>query len=352
MAFSTARTLLTSAARTASGVGSAVEAGGDASADLLLDVTAVSGQAAYLTVTLETSRDGVIGWSTVTPLSASGSSASWPRTAVVLPSWVVFGGLSRYLRARYRLTLIGTALLASLTYGASGTLNGLTIIMTVNGSPLTVTFGTPASSTAAIAEINTQGDGDLLAEAEGDRLLLTAPNGDGVLVITGGTALAALGLSTTLPSFTFSVSGTSVQTYADLVDLDALGLPMNALSGRSTAQIVRALRGTSDIMSGILAERGFDLPATSWHDDLRECNAVGAAWTGLGVRGTTPIIENGDHADDPLLARYRWFFGRDGTQEGGGWIWDSTPLGFVDSTPDDDTGESGSHMVTDARRGW
>jgi hypothetical protein len=351
MSFSTARTLLTSAARTASGVGPAVDCSGDASADLLLDVTALSGAPCFLTATLETSRDGLIGWTEVTPLDALGASASWPRAGVVSPSWVVFGALSRYVRARWRIALIATTLLASLTYGVGGSLDGLTISATVDDSGVSVTFAAPADANAVAAQVTAQADGDVTAEVVGDRLVLTGATGDGVLVLTGGTALATLGLTLTLPSATFSVSGTSVQTYADLADLDAFGLPAGALTGRSTEQIIRAIRGTSDIMSGILANRGFDLPATAWHDDLRECNAVGAAWTGLGVRGTTPILENGDHADDPLLSRYRWFFGRDGTDKSG-WIWESVPLGFIDATPDDITGEGGSHMVTDARRGW
>lgn len=87
-------TLAASAARTANGTGSAIEAGDKAVVRLLLDVTARTGTTPTLDVTIQTSYDGITWRSagTFTQATATGQQrGSFSLDRFVRASWTVGG---------------------------------------------------------------------------------------------------------------------------------------------------------------------------------------------------------------------------------------------------------------------
>jgi hypothetical protein len=101
-------------------------------------------------------------------------------------------------------------LTAATTSGTDGTLNGLTVVISINGNPnLTVTFALPTSDTAVLAQINTIiGTLATATEAVSTHFLTLTNNGIGPnfsLQIISGTALTALGL--TVAAATVGVAG-------------------------------------------------------------------------------------------------------------------------------------------------
>lgn len=91
MARTTTFTPIVVVGQTASAVTSPIDLGIDQSAELILDVTAVSGTARTLLVSIETSADGALAWRTVGNF-AQKTMVSWES----LP----FTGCSRYIRIR------------------------------------------------------------------------------------------------------------------------------------------------------------------------------------------------------------------------------------------------------------
>lgn len=88
--------------------------------------------------------------------------------------------------------------------------------------------------------------------------------------------------------------------YADRTDLTRLGLRAEALTGVSTAAQDAALEAASDVANSYLRAR-YELPLTSWGDDLRRAVAAIAALDIMTARGFNPA--NG--ADDVLMQRSR-----------------------------------------------
>ena len=85
--------------------------------------------------------------------------------------------------------------------------------------------------------------------------------------------------------------------YAETTDFARLGLPAAATTGIATASLNAALDAFGAVIGGYLQARGYTLPLTSWGDDLRRCNCLGAAWDVLRVRGYDPQA-NSDEAGD------------------------------------------------------
>lgn len=102
--YETAQTLLSSAARTGSGTGSAVDLGVDTTVELLLEVTALDGT---LTVLVETSRDGANGWAEVIPHDGDGNNAKFSVVSATGAQWITFPGCSRYVRVSWSTTGAG-----------------------------------------------------------------------------------------------------------------------------------------------------------------------------------------------------------------------------------------------------
>jgi hypothetical protein len=111
---SSAVTLLSSASRSASGQGSAVDVGEKRTADLWLDCTAV-GVGSTLTVTVQTSRNGTTGWSTLAPSDGAGGVASFTARTTAGAQRVIFPDCERYVRAAWSIAGGGSA-----TFGVDG----------------------------------------------------------------------------------------------------------------------------------------------------------------------------------------------------------------------------------------
>lgn len=99
-------TLASSAVRTVTGTGSAVEMGDNGVLRLTLDITATTGTPT-LDVAIQTSQDGSTGWTTV---------ASFAQQTAVATVRKVFAGFDRYARASW--TIGGGT--PSLTFSISG----------------------------------------------------------------------------------------------------------------------------------------------------------------------------------------------------------------------------------------
>ena len=100
-------TLASSAARTATGTGAAVEVADRGSVRLLLDVTAASGTTPTLDVTIETSYDGSTGWTSLGTFTQKTAVSSQRKN---------FGGADRFVRASW--TIGGTT--PSFTFSVDG----------------------------------------------------------------------------------------------------------------------------------------------------------------------------------------------------------------------------------------
>ncbi len=120
----TPRTLLALAARSASGVGEAVEVAPDLTLDLDLKVTAITG--GTLTVVVETSKDSAVGWS---PVVMSGgvdlAPTAFPLASTTGIKSVTFTDLKRFARVSWTLSAG-----ASATFEVSG--NGVRVYATPN----------------------------------------------------------------------------------------------------------------------------------------------------------------------------------------------------------------------------
>lgn len=100
-------TLAASAARTATGNGSAVALGDLGTVRLLLDVTAASGTTPTLDVTVETSYDGSTGWTSLGTFAQKTAAGTQRKS---------FSGCDRYVRATW--TIGGTT--PSFTFSIAG----------------------------------------------------------------------------------------------------------------------------------------------------------------------------------------------------------------------------------------
>lgn len=142
------------------------------------------------------------------------------------------------------------------------------------------------------------------------------------------------------PSFTFAVSGTRGICYANLDDLDALGMPVAALATRTPSQRAAALAAASEKADSKLGV-AFDLPLVAWGLDLTEAVCKIAAYDLLSVRGFNP-----DGADENIRVRHddAWTWLRDVADA------KAVPVGIVDSTADVD--DAGIAVVSYASRGW
>lgn len=143
------------------------------------------------------------------------------------------------------------------------------------------------------------------------------------------------------PSFTFAVSGTKGIVFANVDDLNALGIPSGSMGGISASSKAEQLAATTELASGILAGR-YDLPITAWGADLTQAVCKIAGYELLSVRGLAP-----DGDDSNVRRRY---------EDAMKWLADVaagsiSPVGLVDSTPTEpDLG--GVEVVTTKTRGW
>ena len=152
-------------------------------------------------------------------------------------------------------------------------------------------------------------------------------------------------VSGTTPSFTFSVSGRSVQVYATPADLYTLGIPLSAVSGIDAATLHGALAAASDMIDSALGNIA-GLPLTVWGADIRRAAAIIAAYDVLTARGVNPDVDAG------VRERYLDIVGRPGMS---GWLGQVangklTPPGIIDATPNEL--ESGADVATQDLRGW
>jgi len=107
----TARSLVPLGAVVASGVGESVDIAPDATLDLELAVTAITGT---LAVTIETSRDG-LNWTPLAPVAGDDTDetdADFPLVSAVGTTLRVFPDARRYVRARWTLSPGGSATFA------------------------------------------------------------------------------------------------------------------------------------------------------------------------------------------------------------------------------------------------
>ena len=132
--------------------------------------------------------------------------------------------------------------------------------------------------------------------------------------------------------------------YAETTDFARLGLPAAATTGIATASLNAALDAFGAVIGGYLQARGYTLPLTSWGDDLRRCNCLGAAWDVLRVRGYDPQANNDEAVRLGFEDAMRWL--RD---VAAGKV---TPVGIVDSTPSEDEATEQTFCVTNTRRNW
>lgn len=81
--------------------------------------------------------------------------------------------------------------------------------------------------------------------------------------------------------------------YATTTDLTRFGLPSTALTGVSSTTQEEAISAASALADSYLRSR-YDLPLTSYGDDLTQCVCALAAETLLTSRGLDPGRANGD----------------------------------------------------------
>lgn len=81
--------------------------------------------------------------------------------------------------------------------------------------------------------------------------------------------------------------------YATTTDLTRFGLPSTALMGVSSTTQEEAISAASALADSYLRSR-YDLPLTSYGDDLTQCVCALAAETLLTSRGLDPGRANGD----------------------------------------------------------
>ncbi len=117
MAFTTALTALASGVRTTTGTGAAVDTGAapHTTVELLLNVTAASGSDPSLSVEIETSRDGVIGWRSIPLSDNTAPRPSFTVATEVTSEWVTLTGCDRYIRVVWTIAGIGPSFTFSVT---------------------------------------------------------------------------------------------------------------------------------------------------------------------------------------------------------------------------------------------
>jgi phage gp36-like protein len=111
-------------------------------------------------------------------------------------------------------------------------------------------------------------------------------------------------------TWTFGVTGESVQVYATPSDVKLLGIRSDALGGTNAvtdAELDEAAEAAGDLMDGYFKAGGIALPLTSWGDDIRRADAIIAAYDVISARiGYNPDATG----DDPWRKRYediiRW----------------------------------------------
>lgn len=135
--------------------------------------------------------------------------------------------------------------------------------------------------------------------------------------------------------------------YADRTDLVRLGLRAEALTGYPTASQDAALEAASDVADSYLRAR-YDLPLTSWGDDLRRAVAAIAALDIMTTRGFNPSAGS----DDILMRRQ---------EQAIGWLKDvaanRATVSGGNTTPTTSTraraaGPSAATVASRDRRGW
>lgn len=143
------------------------------------------------------------------------------------------------------------------------------------------------------------------------------------------------------PSFTFLVSGTKGLSFANLEQLDGLGLPAAASAIITPSKRAEQLAATTELAAGILAAR-YDMPLEAWGGDLSSAVCKIAGYEMLSVRGLNP-----DGDDKNVRTRYedamKWL-----AEVASGQI---NPVGIVDATPGEGDSPS-AEVVTYAARGW
>jgi phage gp36-like protein len=143
----------------------------------------------------------------------------------------------------------------------------------------------------------------------------------------------------TLPSVSFSLSGTAHVLYATPFDIGRLSLPVKALANVEDAVKADACLAATDEADGYLGG-GFTLPLVAWSDDLRRHVANMAAMTVMKFRGFQP-----GGSDDLIVKAHddaiSWLskIMRHGLE----------PAGIIDSTPTEY--EGGASVASGTKRG-
>ncbi|NBC17448.1 MAG: hypothetical protein GVY18_09075 [Bacteroidetes bacterium] len=149
------------------------------------------------------------------------------------------------------------------------------------------------------------------------------------------------------PSATFAVSGYALSCFASPEDFGALGIPADVLAELGDEVKARQLVAATDRVASYV-NAAWNLPMSSWGDDLRMATAQIAAWNALRIVGYRP-----DQFDETFRNAYYDLVGYETGREG--WLQlvaagRAAPVGIVDETPD--TYDGGGFVFSDTARGW
>lgn len=144
---------------------------------------------------------------------------------------------------------LATVDLTTLTYGGSGTLNGLTLSWTFNGaaSPLVVTFGAPANVAAVLAEINAVISGVATAtQTTGhDLVITTLKKGLAATILSNtGTANTAIGITASV-TFTGDTAVASIDQGNGTAVTPLLDLQTSLIASATSAVLAGSVVLTS-----------------------------------------------------------------------------------------------------------
>jgi hypothetical protein len=146
-------------------------------------------------------------------------------------------------------------------------------------------------------------------------------------------------ISGTDPSFSFEVAGDGHVIYAELEDLNGLGIPQAAMSNVSTSDKYQCLIAASSV-ADVHLNRVFTLPILAWGESLRRIVSAIAAFDLRRVKGFKP------EGTDKLIQ-----YSYEGAKLDLRMLEDKTkPPDIVDSTPD--TFDAGVVIYSDNTRGW
>jgi hypothetical protein len=158
---------------------------------------------------------------------------------------------------------------------------------------------------------------------------------------------------TLIPTFTYSLAGLAHQLYAEPSDLANTAILATAIAGIDDAVKAECcLRATADAETAL--NSAYELPITSWGEDLRGHTAARAVFYAMNSRGRKPRTQTGN-ADD-LIDTLGGFTLAAGVKSAAQSYFDAIakgtlkPVGIVDQTPDDFEGSG--FVVSGEARNW